>query len=141
VDQILDEARRLIAAGVKELNLVAQDTTFYGHDLSEPVGFDTLLVRLAELAGHLDSISVRTPGEHFRQFVIEVVATHRQPVPYFDLPVQHAATNVLKKMGRNYDKRQLLDLFGRIRARFPGPHQNHPDRWLSREKLTPIFRN
>jgi ribosomal protein S12 methylthiotransferase len=120
MDQILDEARRLIAAGVKELNLVAQDTTFYGHDLSEPVGFDTLLVRLAELSediwirflyGHPESIS---------DSVIEVVATHDNLCPYFDLPIQHAATNVLKKMGRKYDKHLLIDLFERIRAKVPG---------------------
>ncbi|MGA6927180.1 MAG: 30S ribosomal protein S12 methylthiotransferase RimO [Desulfosarcina sp.] len=120
IDHILDEARALIADGVKELNLVAQDTTAYGHDLAEPIGFDTLLGRLAGLDpsvwvrflyGHPESITDR---------VIETVAVHDSLCPYFDLPVQHAAAAVLRRMGRQYDKRQLLDLFKRIRSRVPG---------------------
>jgi ribosomal protein S12 methylthiotransferase len=120
VDGILDEARRLIAAGVKELNLVAQDTTFYGHDLSEPVRFDTLLARLAELAGDVWIRFLYGHPESITDDVLNTVAAHRNLCPYFDLPVQHAAANVLKQMGRNYDRRQLLDLFGRIRTRVPG---------------------
>jgi hypothetical protein len=68
VDGILEEARRLIAAGVKELNLVAQDTTYYGHDLTEPVKFDTLLTRLAESAGDVwIRFLIRSPGEYYRR--------------------------------------------------------------------------
>jgi len=119
VEQILKEARELIADGVRELNLVAQDTTAYGQDLDAGMGFDTLLNRLAELAGqtwirflygHPQSISDR---------VIEAVAVHDNLCPYFDLPVQHAAANVLRKMNRHYDREQMLDLFGRIRAAVP----------------------
>ena len=120
MDHILDEARRLIADGVKELNLVSQDTTYYGHDLPEPVGFNTLLARLAELAGEVWIRFLYGHPESITDGVIETVAAHRNLCPYFDLPVQHAATNVLKKMGRNYDKQLLLDLFGRIRSRNPG---------------------
>ena len=120
VDQILDEARQLVADGAKELILVSQDTTHYGHDLDEPTGFDTLLARLAEVAqgswvrflyGHPESIT---------DDVIETVAAFSNLCPYFDLPIQHAATNMLKKMGRNYDRVQLLDLFQRIRSTVPG---------------------
>jgi len=116
VEQILEEARELVANGVRELNLVAQDTTAYGQDLDVGVGLDVLLNRLAEevgntwirfLYGHPESITDR---------VIEAVADHDNLCPYFDLPVQHAAANVLKKMNRHYDREQLLDLFGRIRA-------------------------
>ncbi|WP_155317579.1 30S ribosomal protein S12 methylthiotransferase RimO [Desulfosarcina alkanivorans] len=120
IDGILGEARQLIAAGVKELNLVAQDTTCYGQDLDEPVRFDILLARLAGmdpnvwirfLYGHPESIS---------DDVLKTVAAHRNLCPYFDLPVQHAAAGVLKRMGRNYDRRRLLDLFARIRSTVPG---------------------
>lgn len=118
--RILDEASQLIASGVKELNLVSQDTTDYGRDLAETVGLDTLLTNLAGLSkdvwirflyGHPESITDR---------IMETVAAHDNLCPYFDLPIQHAAINVLKKMGRHYDKRQLLDLFNRIRSTVPG---------------------
>lgn len=120
LDHILDDARRLIADGVTELNLVAQETTGYGRDLPTPIGFDTLLARLAELEagvwfrflyGHPESIS---------DAVIETVAANRNLCPYFDLPVQHVAPNILKQMGRRYDPHRLLDLFGRIRSTVPG---------------------
>lgn len=120
MDHILAEARELIGSGVKELNLVAQDTTHYGHDLSEPVSFDTLLGRLAEVVGQTWVRFLYGHPESITDAVIEAVAAHSNLCPYFDLPVQHAASRVLKKMGRNYDKRQLLDLFQRIRSRAPG---------------------
>ena len=120
LDHILAEARELIAGGVKELNLVAQDTTYYGHDLPEAMGFDTLLARLAEVAGDVWVRFLYGHPESITDGVIETVAAHRNLCSYFDLPVQHAAANVLKKMGRNYAAQQLLDLFQRIRSRVPG---------------------
>jgi ribosomal protein S12 methylthiotransferase len=120
LDHILAEARVLIDSGVKELNLVAQDTTHYGHDLPDPVSFETLLVRLAEVVGETWVRFLYGHPESITAGVIEAVAAHPHLCPYFDLPVQHAASRVLKKMGRNYDKRQLLDLFQRIRSRVPG---------------------
>ncbi|MBR9986372.1 MAG: 30S ribosomal protein S12 methylthiotransferase RimO [Desulfosarcina sp.] len=120
MDHILAEARELIGSGVKELNLVAQDTTHYGHDLSDPVSFDTLLIHLAEVAGEAWVRFLYGHPESITDGVIEAVAAHPNLCPYFDLPVQHAASRVLKKMGRHYDKRQLLDLFQHIRSRVPG---------------------
>lgn len=120
MDQIREEARQLIAAGVKELNLVAQDTTHYGHDLPEPVGFDTLLAGLADLAGDTWVRFLYGHPESITDRMIETVAAHGNLCPYFDLPVQHAATNVLRKMGRRYDVDQLADLFERIREIIPG---------------------
>jgi ribosomal protein S12 methylthiotransferase len=118
--QIIDEARLLIASGAKELNLVAQDTTHYGHDLNGSVELETLLANLANinqdvwirfLYGHPESLTDR---------VINAVATHNNICPYFDLPIQHAAPEVLKKMGRQYDKNLLLELFAKIRSTVPG---------------------
>ena len=118
--QILDEARQLIASGAKELNLVSQETTHYGHDLPGEVGLETLLARLAEidrsvwirfLYGHPESIS---------DGVIETVAAHDNICPYFDLPIQHTSARILKRMGRNYDKDRLMNLFDRIRFKVPG---------------------
>lgn len=120
LEHILDDARRLIADGVRELNLVAQETTGYGRDLSTPIGLETVLTRLAELDdtvwirflyGHPESISDR---------VIEAVAAKPNLCPYFDVPIQHISAPILKRMGRRYDQRQLLDLFERIRRAVPG---------------------
>ncbi len=118
-DHIIAEARELIGNGVKELNLVAQDTTHYGHDLPDPVSFETLLVRLAEVVGETWVRFLYGHPESITDGVIEAVAAFPHLCPYFDLPVQHVASRVLKKMGRNYDKRQLLNLFRRIRSRVP----------------------
>ncbi len=120
MEPILAEARELIAGGAKELNLVAQDTTHYGHDLTEPVRFDTLLTRLAEVAGDTWVRFLYGHPESITDGLIETVAAHRNLCPYFDLPIQHTANHVLKKMGRNYDAQKLLALFQRIRARGPG---------------------
>ncbi|BBO76157.1 ribosomal protein S12 methylthiotransferase RimO [Desulfosarcina widdelii] len=118
-EQILEEARELIADGVRELNLVAQDTTAYGQDLHAGMGFDTLLKSLAELAGQTWIRFLYGHPESITDRVIEAVADHDNLCPYFDLPVQHSAANVLRKMNRHYDRRQMLDLFGRIRAAVP----------------------
>jgi len=119
MDQILDEARQLIAEGVQELNLVAQDTTGYGQDRPDSPGFDTLLARLAETAGETWIRFLYGHPESITDAMIETVAAHDNLCPYFDLPVQHAAEGVLKKMGRHYDRQRLVDLFGRIRTTVP----------------------
>jgi ribosomal protein S12 methylthiotransferase len=117
---ILAEAEELIAGGARELNLVAQDTTHYGHDLIESVRFHTLLARLAEVAGDTWVRFLYGHPESITDEVIQTVAAHRNLCPYFDLPIQHAATNILKQMGRNYDMQKLLELFQRIRSWVPG---------------------
>jgi len=125
-DDVLAEARRLMAAGVKELVLVAQDTTAYGGDLTPPDDLSSLLSRLAVLSregdagdgqpwlrvlyGHPESIDER---------FIEVVAADSNVCPYFDIPIQHASPAVLKRMGRNYGPDELHRLFEHIRTRVP----------------------
>ncbi|BBO89981.1 30S ribosomal protein S12 methylthiotransferase RimO [Desulfosarcina ovata] len=118
--QILEEARQLIDAGAREINLVAQDTTHYGHDRSEPARFADLLAKLAALAGDTWIRFLYGHPESIDDAVLQVVAAHDNLCPYFDLPVQHASKTVLKKMGRGYDKDRLLELFRRIRTTVPG---------------------
>jgi ribosomal protein S12 methylthiotransferase len=120
LEQILDEAGQLIASGARELNLVAQDTTQYGQDLPEPVGFETVLNRLADLDSNVWVRFLYGHPESIGDRVIDTVAAHANLCPYFDLPVQHAAPGVLKRMGRHYDTDHLLRLFQRIRTRVPG---------------------
>jgi len=119
LESLLAEARALIAAGARELVLVAQDTTAYGRDLAGAPGLDRLLAELADLSegvwirflyGHPESIS---------DAVIRTVAERPNICPYFDLPVQHASDRILKRMGRGYGQKDLLTLFASIRARLP----------------------
>ena len=120
MDSIIDEARQLIHSGVKEINLVAQDTTHYGHDLAGPAN---LAILLKHLSGIDDNTWIRFLYGHPESItddVIDTVADHENLCAYFDLPVQHAAGDVLKKMGRHYDKGRLTDLFMHIRRRVPG---------------------
>ncbi len=119
LDRIVSEAQELITGGVKELNLVAQDTTQFGRDLPEPVDLSTLLTRLAALD---EGIWIRFLYGHPQSIddtLIDTVAAHPNLCAYFDLPIQHAAATVLEKMGRRYTKKHLLDLFGHIRERIP----------------------
>ncbi len=117
---IMEEARQMIDAGVKEINLVAQDTTHYGHDLTDRVDFADLLRNLAGLDADTWIRFLYGHPQSITDDVIDTVAAHPNLCPYFDLPIQHAAGNVLKKMGRHYDRQQLVELFARIRSRVPG---------------------
>ncbi|MBT8340098.1 MAG: 30S ribosomal protein S12 methylthiotransferase RimO [Desulfatitalea sp.] len=116
---ILDEARDLIAAGARELTLVAQEATAYGQDLSPSEDLARLLDNLARLDptvwvrlmyGHPESIGHDT---------ISVLAAHDNICPYLDIPIQHAADGVLRRMGRRYTEADLLRLFEALRLQIP----------------------
>lgn len=101
VDAILDEARSLQSLGVRELNLIAQDTTDYGHDLGMKDGLATLLEQLVQAAPEIDWIRIlyAYPG-YVTDRLIEVMAEHPQIVPYLDMPLQHAHPATLRRMRR-----------------------------------------
>jgi ribosomal protein S12 methylthiotransferase len=117
---ILAEARQLISSGVKELTLVAQDTTAYGRDLPGSKGLAALLVDLADLDS---DVWIRFLYGHplsLTENIIRSVASRENICSYFDIPIQHAAAAVLKRMGRRYDDSGLRSLFKNIRAMVPG---------------------
>lgn len=120
MDRIVEEAHRLVRQGVKELTLVSQDTTRYGEDLSGSHSLDRLLERLSGLSKDIWIRFLYGHPESIADQVIQTVGDHDNICSYFDLPVQHAATGILRKMGRQYDKKDLLSLFDRIRANVPG---------------------
>jgi ribosomal protein S12 methylthiotransferase len=116
---ILDEARRRIDGGVRELVLVAQETTAYGRDRDDGTHLASLLSELADLSsdvwirflyGHPESLDDRT---------LDAMAKRENLCPYFDLPSQHASEPVLKRMGRNHPPEVMLRRFERIRERIP----------------------
>jgi ribosomal protein S12 methylthiotransferase len=125
-DDIVAEARNLIANGVKELVLVAQDTTAYGKDLPNSANLTLLMQSLAGITAG-DSSSTGQPWfrvlyghpESIEDSFIETVAAHGNLCSYFDIPIQHVSAGVLKHMGRRYTRDDLYRLFDRIRTRVP----------------------
>ena len=123
---IIFEARRLMAAEVKELVLVAQDTTAYGKDLSPPVNLSSLVDDLAVI-GADDQWGSAKPWirvlyghpESIEDSFIDTVASHPNLCPYFDIPIQHVSSGILKHMNRRYNRDELYRLFDRIRAQIP----------------------
>lgn len=118
-ETLLQEARTLVAHGARELTLVAQETTAYGRDLQPPADLAQLLNRLAAqdpsvwirlMYGHPESI---------RPEVMEAIARHANLCSYVDIPIQHAAAGVLRRMGRRYTDQDLLRLFEALRRRVP----------------------
>jgi ribosomal protein S12 methylthiotransferase len=115
VGAIVEEAQGLIAGGVKELTLVAQETTAYGHDVPKGVDLAQLMKALAELD---PSVWIRFLYGHPQTMTTELirtVAAYPNICPYFDIPIQHASESVLKRMGRSYTSIGLLKLFESIR--------------------------
>lgn len=101
IDSILSEALHLQKQGVRELNLIAQDTTDYGHDLGIKNGLPQLLKRLTSEAPDINWIRIlyAYPG-YVSDELIEVMATHEQVLSYIDMPLQHAHPDTLKRMKR-----------------------------------------
>lgn len=119
LENIVAEARFLISKGIKELILVAQDTTAYGNDLDPPVSLDRVLKNVADIS---DDVWVRLLYAHPQSIgsdVIHTVAAYRNICSYFDIPIQHASNRLLKKMGRNYTSDHLFRLFDKIRSFVP----------------------
>jgi ribosomal protein S12 methylthiotransferase len=119
VADIVTEARHLIDGGARELVLVAQDTMHYGHDLTPKTDLARLLGDLAELS---DTVWIRFlygHPEHYDTSLVQTLSKYENLCPYFDIPIQHAADGILKKMGRRYHQRDLQEMFGHIRSRLP----------------------
>lgn len=117
---IVAEAQQLAEEGVKELILVAQDSSRYGEDLGKP---DALAHLLRELS-HTDGIEwvrvMYTYPTHITDSFLDVLATEPKAVKYLDMPLQHASQRVLKSMKRGGNRDSLERLIARVRERVPG---------------------
>lgn len=116
---ILTEARQLVAAGARELTLVAQDSTAYGIDLTPALQLADLL---DDLAAALPEVWIRVLYGHplsMGDEVLAVVTKRANICPYFDIPIQHSSSAVLRRMGRGHDRETLVQLFEKIRAQVP----------------------
>ncbi|MBL0700218.1 MAG: 30S ribosomal protein S12 methylthiotransferase RimO [Desulfosarcina sp.] len=115
ITDIVSEADSLISVGVKEILLVAQETTDYGRDLTS---CDNLANLLEELSKISDDIWIRVlycHPESINETLIKTIASHDNICSYYDIPIQHASNAVLKRMGRQYTRDDLYKLFERIR--------------------------
>jgi ribosomal protein S12 methylthiotransferase len=118
VDVIVDEARRLRDAGVRELVLIAQDTTDYGHDLGLKDGLAVLLENLTASVPDLDWIRVMYafPG-YVTDRLIDVMASSRQVLHYLDIPLQHAHPKALSRMKRPSNIEWVHDTLSKMRSK------------------------
>jgi ribosomal protein S12 methylthiotransferase len=119
-DEVVAEARRLAAEGVNEIVLVAQDSTDYGRDLGLRDGLPALLERISGAVPAVPWIRVMYayPG-HVTPRLAETMAALPNVVPYIDIPLQHAAGSVLRRMRRPHNTRMVRDMFGTLRQAMP----------------------
>lgn len=120
-EHILAEARRLAAAGVQEIILIAQDTTAYGRDWGELDGLPLLLEQIVQAAPEVKWIRLMYayPG-HASDRLVEVMAAHPQILPYIDMPLQHGHPDTLKRMRRPHNVEKLLRWIASYRQAMPG---------------------
>ena len=118
VDSILDEARRLRDAGVRELVLIAQDTTDYGHDLGMKDGLAILLEQLTTSVPDMDWIRIMYayPG-YVTDRLIDVMASSKQVLSYLDMPLQHAHPKTLYRMRRPSNIDWVHRTLGKMRSK------------------------
>ncbi len=120
IESLLGEARQLEAQGVRELILIAQDTTDYGHDLGMRDGLSTLLEQLTLAAPGMDWIRIMYafPG-YVTDRLIETMATHPQIVRYLDMPLQHGHPLTLRRMRRPANVEWVHKTIAKMRAAMP----------------------
>jgi ribosomal protein S12 methylthiotransferase len=120
LETILAEAQELQDMGVRELILIAQDTTDYGHDLGMREGLAQLLEGLVNAAPQLDWIRIlyAYPG-YVTDRLIDVMASQKQILPYLDMPLQHAHPATLKRMRRPANMEWVYKTLGKMRQAMP----------------------
>ena len=118
-NEIIEEANHLAESGIKEVIVLEQDTTKYGIDLKEKVNIVDLLNGLLKIE-KLDFIRLLYlyPDE-ISDELIDLIAKEKKLTPYFDIPIQHSETSILKAMNRRGDKEFLRQLFNKIKSKVP----------------------
>lgn len=119
MEKLIEQAECLAGSGVKELILVAQETTLYGVDLFGEKALPRLLRRLAEIPGIFWIRILYCYPEEITDELIEVIRTEPKICHYLDIPIQHAADSVLRRMGRRTDQAQLRGQIEKLRDRIP----------------------
>lgn len=119
MERLAAQAERLAAQGVKELILVAQETTVYGVDLYGEKSLHLLLRRLCRIGGLRWIRILYCYPEEIYDELIQVIREEPKICHYLDLPIQHASDQVLRRMGRRTTKADLVEIIGRLRREIP----------------------
>lgn len=119
IEDIVEEAKSLASEGVKELVVIAQDTTRYGEDLYGEAKLAELLEELAGIEGIKWIRIMYSYPESITEKLIDVIAAHDNICSYFDMPIQHASNRVLKRMNRRTSKEDIRNKVEMIRSKIP----------------------
>lgn len=119
IERLLKEAEDLVAQGVKEIILVAQETTLYGKDLYGEKSLHKLLRKLCKISGLRWIRILYCYPEEITDELIQVIKEEDKICNYLDLPIQHASDGILKRMGRRTSKEQLVEIIGKLRKEIP----------------------
>ena len=121
-EDILDETRRLVAKGVKEIQLIAQDLTYYGTDIAHKPTLAELVQRISDISGvEWLRLHYGYPN-NFPMDLLPVMRERDNVCKYMDIALQHISDPVLKRMRRNITSRETRDFLARIREEVPGIH-------------------
>ena len=119
IERLVKEAEELAEQGVKELILVAQETTVYGKDIYGEKSLHKLLKELCKVGGIQWIRLLYCYPEEIDDALIQVMKEEKKICHYLDLPIQHASDEVLRRMGRRTSKEQLVDIIGKLRSEIP----------------------
>ncbi|MBQ5675962.1 MAG: 30S ribosomal protein S12 methylthiotransferase RimO [Lachnospiraceae bacterium] len=119
MESLLKEAKTLVESGVKELILVAQETTMYGVDLYGQKSLPLLLKKLCEINGLVWIRILYCYPEEITDELIQVIKEEKKICKYLDIPIQHGCDAVLKRMGRRTNKEQLKEVVSKLRREIP----------------------
>ena len=119
MERLIKEAKDLADQGVKELILVAQETTLYGKDLYGEKSLHKLLRELCKINGIYWIRILYCYPEEITDELIQVMKEEKKICHYLDLPIQHASDHILKRMGRRTSKRQLQEIIAKLREEIP----------------------
>ena len=119
MERLIEEAKQLASQGVKELILVAQETTLYGIDLYKKKSLPKLLHELCKIPG-IQWIRIQyCYPEGITQELIETIREEEKICNYLDIPIQHASDRILKRMGRRTNQKQLREMIASLRSQIP----------------------
>jgi len=118
-ESIVKEASNLLAAGVKELILIGQDTTAYASESGSKESLSALLKKLDKLKGDFWIRLLYTHPAHFSSKLIDTIAQSEHVLPYIDMPLQHISDKILKSMNRKTSSSQIKKLLDKIRSAIP----------------------
>ena len=119
MERLIAQAEDMAEQGVKELILVAQETTVYGKDLYGKKSLHILLKKLCEIRGIRWIRILYCYPEEIYDELIETIRDDKKICHYLDIPIQHASDRILKRMGRRTSKQELVDIIGKLRKEIP----------------------